>query len=364
MSLGLLIIRADASTAIGTGHVMRCLALAQGWRDAGGTVVFAMAESTSDIDARLQAERIEVAECRLSSDHERDALEFARLAHARETAWVVIDGYHLHSAYQAALKRLGLRVLVIDDCAQCDHYSADLVVDQNPQASEEMYASREAHVRLLLGTRFAMLRHDFQRWQNWHREIPDRAHRLLITMGGSDPDKLTIRLIASLRRISAPDLSVTVVAGGSNPHSVQLRQAIAEVHTSIRFLNQTDRMPELMAESDVAIICGGGTLWELLFMGCAAMSYSRTPEQAEIVAALEKIGAVRNLGTATTMDADSLVRNIAELLASSSARSKMAGIGRNLVDGKGIPRILEHLRREEVSHVSCLEHGADPVCTA
>src|SRR5580704_10852739 len=89
------------------------------------------------------------------------------------------------------------------------------------------------------------------------------------SLGGSDPDNLTLRLIETFPRISVPDLEITVVAGGSNPQLAELRRRVAELDLPIHLVGNASNMPDLMAQSDVAIICAGGTLWELLYMGCA-----------------------------------------------------------------------------------------------
>src|SRR5579864_771328 len=126
MSANTLLIRADASIAIATGHVMRCLALAQSWQDAGGNVVFAMAESTPAVDTRLRSEGMEIARIKDSSNSVQEAREVAALARDRDAAWVVVDGYRFDSEYQRTLKNAGLKLLFVDDLGQCQHYFADL----------------------------------------------------------------------------------------------------------------------------------------------------------------------------------------------------------------------------------------------
>ena len=88
-----LIIRADASIAIATGHVMRCLALAEAWQDAGGNVVFAMAESTPAIEARLHLEGMEIVQLNASPNSIEDARTVSALANDRQATWVIVDGY-------------------------------------------------------------------------------------------------------------------------------------------------------------------------------------------------------------------------------------------------------------------------------
>jgi len=97
----------------------------------------------------------------------------------------------------------------------------------------------------------------------------------------------------------------------------------------------------LMAQSDVAIICAGGTLWELLYMGCATLSYFRTPVQGQIIGELDDMGAVHSMGSVEDFDQNSLVRTVEETMACLDRRERMARLGRTLVDGEGIGRVLD-----------------------
>jgi spore coat polysaccharide biosynthesis predicted glycosyltransferase SpsG len=146
-----LLVRTDASVAIGTGHVMRCLALAQAWQQAGGNVVFAMAEATPSLEARLRISRIKVMRLSATAGSAEDAARTSAAARGEKADWVVVDGYQFDSAYQAALRAEGLKVLFIDDNGEAAPYSADLILNQNAHATEALYCNREKHVHLLLG---------------------------------------------------------------------------------------------------------------------------------------------------------------------------------------------------------------------
>src|SRR5579864_2413634 len=129
MSIGTLLIRADASVAIGTGHVMRCLALGQGWQDAGGRVVFAMAERTDAIQNRLSAESCEIATIASKAGTVEDAAQTVALASQQKCEWIVVDGYLFTAKYQADLKSADCKVLFLDDYGQAQHYSADFILN-------------------------------------------------------------------------------------------------------------------------------------------------------------------------------------------------------------------------------------------
>jgi len=348
MTLGTLMIRADASVAIGTGHVMRCLALAQKWQDSGGRAVFAMTESTPSLGRSLHTQGMQVVELK-SSAGTADAKELARVAQDHDATWVVVDGYAFDSEYQCTLKNAGLNLTFLDDYGQCGRYSADLVLDQNANAKEAMYRNREPYTRLLLGARFALLRREFRQRGPWTREIPGVARRLLITIGGSDPDNLTLGLIQTLQRNSALNVETTVVVGGSNPDLGRLQRTAQAARRPMRIVSDARNMAEIMAQSDMAIICGGGTLWELLYMGCPTLSYSRGAVQAGIVAELEAAGIIRNLGPVGDFDEGKLTDAVEDLAVSRHGREKMSLHGPTLVDGHGVDRVFQCLATEKAA---------------
>ena len=181
-----LLVRVDASTQIGTGHVMRCLALAQAWQDSGGNAVFVFAAKAPALKTRLKSEGIEVVHLFVQMGSAEDANEIARLAHELGASWLVIDGYHFGAEYQEIIKDSGLYLLFIDDYGHTDHYYADIVLNQNIYAHEGLYANRELYSQLLLGMGYVLLRREFRQWLGWQRETPKLAQKLLVTLGGSD----------------------------------------------------------------------------------------------------------------------------------------------------------------------------------
>src|SRR2546430_6705261 len=218
MSSQTLLIRADANVEIGTGHVMRCLALAQAWQDRGGDVVFAMAESSAGIDERLRLEQAQISRLDAMPGSADDAAQTASLAQELQADWAVVDGYHFDFAYQRFLKDTGLQLLIIDDYDHAGHYSADVVINQNISAKESLYTSRERYTRLCLGLDYVLLRREFKVWREWKREIAPVAKKILVTMGGSDPQNLTERVIGSLSSGDLKDLELIVVVGPGNPN--------------------------------------------------------------------------------------------------------------------------------------------------
>ena len=146
MSIGALLVRADVGPQIGSGHFMRCLALAQAWQEHGGTAIFLMAPGAGTLASRLKHNNI--SEVRLSSQpgSSADAKETSEIALRHQAAWVALDGYQFSSNYQRTLKDKIAHLLLFDDVADAERYYADLLLNQNAYATAEIYGTAPATV--------------------------------------------------------------------------------------------------------------------------------------------------------------------------------------------------------------------------
>jgi UDP-2,4-diacetamido-2,4,6-trideoxy-beta-L-altropyranose hydrolase len=342
-----LIIRADASVAIGTGHVMRCLSLAQAWQDAGGNVVFAMAESTPAIDARLRLEGMALFSLKSCPNSIQDAQNLVAVARHHQATWVVVDGYRFNSAYQYKVKNAGLKLLSVDDLGQCEHYFADLVLNQNVHAREQIYASREAYTRLLLGSCFAMLRRDFRRWSKWHREIAPHGRRVLVVMGGSDPDNITAVVLKALRKGEIDGLEVIAVVGGSNPH-INFLERFASQSPPIRLHRDAANMPELMAWADIAVSAAGSTCAEMCLLGLPAILLDLAENQTPVAEELGRRQAAIHLGSSKQVTVAEISEKVRSLLLSTELRVSLSQRSRELVDGEGAERVAAAIQGDDL----------------
>ena len=340
----LILVRADCSAEMGSGHVMRCLALAQAWQDDGGVAAFAMAAQSPATTARLAAEDIRVYPVAAAPGSPEDATQTIALARRLVTEWVVVDGYHFDADYQRAIRHAGLHLLAVDDFGHCAHYCASLILNQNSNASKDYYTHCENSTRLLLGLPFVLLRREFTRWLGWRRELQPLGRFLLVTMGGADPGNVTPQVMASLTRMRSTDLAATVVVGGANPHYDDVVAAAASSAIAFDIQRNIQDIPEYMARADLAIIAAGGTLWELMFMGCPTMVFARTPLQESILLDLERQGALVYLGYEDAIDQDRLAATTDKLVRSADDRHGLTLAGKRLIDGHGAARVLRAMR--------------------
>src|ERR1700687_5984454 len=327
MKPSVLLIRADASFAIGTGHVMRCLALVQAWQDAGGTASLAAAELPDALLPRVTAERISLCPIHATPGSLDDAGETIALAQRLKANWVVIDGDRFGSDFLELVRGAGLRLMLIDDFANRESFPADLIVNPNFDEDGEPYRRRGSNARVLAGPTYTLLRREF-RQASEKREIRQTGNRILVTLGGSDPEHLTPKIAETLARCS--DFEVTVIAGAGYENAGELRKMNAN---NLRVVFNATNMAQIMQDCDQAVIALGGTLWELLSAGCAVLGYSRNSTQAGIVRALRDRGVVVDMGETRHFDQEKLVASVKELAASPDTRKRMADLGHTLVDG-------------------------------
>lgn len=185
--MAVILIRADASPTIGTGHVMRCLAVAEALRDQGHEALFAAVESTPAIDRRLSADGFRHVTIAGPVGEAADLAATRSLLRREHGSAVMLDGYRFGEAYRAGLQAAGARVLAWDDLGDGTPLHADLVVNAAPQAAALPYDAMAPGAVLLLGPGYAPLRREVRLAAQAPR--PDIAGRpvLLVTFGGSDP---------------------------------------------------------------------------------------------------------------------------------------------------------------------------------
>ena len=351
--------RADASVAMGSGHIMRCLALAQVWQDSGGQVVFAARELTPAIARRLRAEGMEIETCGLSNLKE-DAGVLAALSRRRCATTVVVDGYQFDSAYQRDLRDFGLHVLWIDDIGQCGPYCAHVVLNQNAYAHAGMYINRDPGTKLLLGPHYLLLRKEFFPWQLRSRKVAVVPRRLLVMMGGSDSENFITRVITAIQTAGVGALEITVVIGGSNPHRESLYDLASRSPENIRLLVDVKNMAEVMADADLAISAAGHTCYELALLQVPMVLISLAENQILAARAMAHAHAAIDGGWFGSFESKRFGQLIQNAAQNYDLRCRLAQNAQRLVDGRGAYRTFQCLRQnaaESSEGLSTLQAG-------
>lgn len=335
-----LLLRADASSKIGTGHVMRCLALGQAWQDAGGEVTLAWSEMPPALVSRLQAEQFATERLVAPLASRPEAEETARLARACDAAWVVVDGYRFYAGYHQHLHDSGLSVMALDDMAHLERYPVDLLLNQNLAATAALYRGKVAErTELLIGPRYSLLRREFRSAFPARASVAGRARRVLVSFGGGDSENLTSRVLRRMAATIVGACEVVVLVGAANRHVDELRRFAPTLPFPCELRVDVRNVAEAMAWADVAITAAGSTVWELVSMRLPALIGAIEENQLAGLAALRSVPFF-HAGRFTDLLAWDLGVEIERLLQVATGNGIAADI-----DAHGASRVVEQMDR-------------------
>ena len=349
----------DASRDIGTGHVMRCLAVANEAKRRDWECIFVLRDPDDGIVKYINSFDHRVKEL-ISADREKttyhttahgdwlpvsqtqDANETLKLICELDPDWIIVDHYALDATWLSIVEKSNAKILVIDDLGDRE-LICDVLLDQNLGASAEKYHGKlPSKCQLLLGPTFALLRSEFKDWRE--RSLEGRLNRnvenILITMGGVDTDNYTLRTLIELTKSKYAKTCVfTVVIGSSYPHTDALHEFVEEKKLRISVLSNVKNMAEIMSKSDLCIGAGGSTSWERCCLGLPTISFAIADNQIGVLAELEK-----EICTIIS-DLEKISSDFEKLLSEEHSQQlkKLSLNSSKVTDGNGIKLLLERL---------------------
>lgn len=338
-----LIIRADGSTNIGTGHLIRCLSLARVWKNLKGDVTLITSSNIQSIINRFKQCGVKIINIpdigkTIEKNLSRNWVD------ENPDSWFVLDGYDFIGDYQETIKSGAVKLMVIDDFASSEFYCADILLNQNVAVEKNLYNNKIiGETKFLLGTKFALISPDFDKWRGQTPNISKIARRILIFLGGGDPDNQTAKVLRSVNSLTTLDLEIKVIVGPANPHYKSIEHEARSTRHKIDLIKASRHMPQLMNWADVAICAGGSTCWELSFMGVPMLNMSIARNQLEIVSGLTKIGASINLGWHEQVEEGHIANELETICFDSYKRKNMSQIGQQITDGYGCERVISYM---------------------
>lgn len=354
-------IRTDASLQIGTGHVMRCLTMADALRRHGAQSTFICRPHAGHLLDLIQQRGHTVTLLApaddalhtpadpshakwLGTDWARDAEQTQQALGDQVVDWLVVDHYALNRRWEQALRSHTKRIMVIDDLADRAH-DCDLLLDQNLGRQSKDYFGLLSHdTQTLIGPAYALLRPEFAQWRehSLQRRAQPQLKNLLITMGGVDQANATGQVLDALTRCKLPaDLNITVVMGPTAPWLAQWQSQAAAMPRPTQVLSGVSNMAQLMAESDLCIGAAGGSALERCALGL--------PTLVLILAANQHSGAMalQSLDAAWVADDAQQLRVQMSALSSkdtqASALQKMSQAAAKLATGNGTSQLVKLL---------------------
>jgi UDP-2,4-diacetamido-2,4,6-trideoxy-beta-L-altropyranose hydrolase len=361
VSVPQLLIRTDASTRVGTGHVMRMLALAQAWQQRGGEVKFVYCECPAGLQIRLRQEGFSSQNIPAEPGSLADLDAFLRILKSTSGSYVALDGYQFGFDYQQSVRRRAAASLVVDDYGHLDRYSCDVLLNQNPTAGDLNLQARAGEALVLEGLAYALLRREYLNHPRQLRGIGDGPLNLLVTLGGSDENNFTGKILRSLRGLEDQIAGLRVLVGAANPHQSDLRAYLRHFPCPSELLVNVTDMPGELAQADAAICAGGSTCWEMAYMGVPVAVVTLAENQRAIGRALERMGAAILLGWHEDLTSESLAAGLSRFLCDASLRHRISSKLCSLVDGKGASRVLAAMQSLRIDLVPAQESDSHRV---
>jgi len=343
VNMNTLIFCVDSYSSIGTGHFMRCFALAQHWKEKGGNVVFITYCENDFLVEKLKREKFNINLLSSPYPNYKDLDYIKDIFLFYNNAWVILDGYQYDEKYQKFVKEIGKRFLVIDDMAHLDYYYADIVLNQNLHASDLNYNCNR-YTELLCGTKYVILRKEFMKWRGFKRKIPKVIKRLLIIMGGVDRQNFTEKVIRLLNRIEIPEMEIIVVVGPLNKNYSRIKRNISEGKLKVKVIRDVLDISKLMIWADIAISSGGTTVWEAAFMGLPTIVGRTTLAEDYLVNGINKYKLFLDIGWFENCTEEVLYKKINMIMNNRDLYIRMSRLAQQLVDGYGVDRIIEKIQ--------------------
>lgn len=326
-------IRTDMNQRIATGHMMRCLAIADAVKALGGETIFLVADRHAEQLLAAKGYRYYI----LNSpwDQMEEELDCLLEIISKECIEkILVDSYQITETYLKKLKKY-VKIVLIDDLYLFDYPVNEIICYANYYRQFEY--SRMNYEALYLGTKYAPLRQAF--YPNKKKRIEDKIHRILICSGGSDCYGIVKDLLDKLKNQYE---WIDAICGRYSDSFDTLHEAY-HTYSNIRVLKTVDDMENYMAQADVVISAGGTTLYELCAMGTPAISYALADNQLRNVEQFHEDGIILYAGDVRKQDIISNIMNYLEQYEQASVRLEKSKKMQELVDGKGALRIAELL---------------------
>lgn len=353
-------LRVDASVQMGTGHVMRCLTLADALAARGARCRFIHREHPGHMadairtrghgvsllkpaEAAIEAGATGDYACWLGVPLEEDAEQTIRMLDPEPLDWLIVDHYAIDTAWHSQLRPYARFIAAIDDIANRPH-DTDLLIDQN--YSTEGAARYDGLVRdsatRLCGPQWALLHPAYAEHRTAAYERKPRFETVFVFFGGADPDNWSGRVLEALSTPELAQLHVDLVLGTSNPNRSALESQAAR-RGLVTLHRPQPHLASLMANADLAIGAGGATTWERCCIGLPSVVISIAENQRPTCEALASANTIRYLGHHDQVTKSTITNGIQSLLADTDSRKLMAQNGMEMVDGLGAKRVADYM---------------------
>ena len=370
--------RVDASLQIGTGHLMRCLTLANKLKENGVINTFICRHIPESLQTKVREQghelillpkRIEqldevgigyLAHAKwLYTTQTNDAQDVLEAVIDRKCDWLIVDHYALDVVWETKLRHVTKKILVIDDIADREH-DCDVLLDQNFYVDmQSRYVDKvPKHCQQLLGPRYALLRPEFLLARQQAKVRSGVVKRILVFFGGVDADNYTGMTLSAMQNLDLNGIAIDVVIGAQHPNRDELL-SICKANNFVCHI-QTQHMAALMLQADLSIGAGGSATWERCCLGLPTIAISTADNQTAQIRDAAFSGLIYVIEANTNLP-ELIERHLLTMIESSIFRQVLSTSAMGSVDGRGILRVIGKMSLSGIVIRKALEQDSEQI---
>lgn len=362
-----MVFRVDASQSIGTGHVMRCITIAQYLKKNSVNSIFICRRFSGNLIHFIEEQGFKVCSLEdntrnipasasnydqwLGDSWQNDANDTLKILDELLVSWLIIDHYAVDENWEGYVNTHKLfKICVIDDLADRRH-KCDLILDQTYLRQADNYSQLvPEYCQILAGSSYALLREEFVIKRNIcspHKldrfNSKDKLH-VLINMGGIDQNNTLGDIVDALAKSEiSQKFDYTIVVGKNYPHQYELKDKLNRTNLNYDLIVNATNMSDLMYDCDFAIGAAGSTTWERCCLGMPSILLCIAENQRDIMSALMKNEIALVIESRDQIE-NKLEYYLKLLIKNHNALLKKMSIkASSIVDGKGVDRLGQYI---------------------
>ena len=277
-----ILVRADSSSYIGTGHIMRDLVLAKQYKNEN--IIFATQDLVGNINHKIEEENYKI-ELLKSNDFE----ELNKLVKKFEIDMIIIDNYDIDYNFEKKLKEdnSSLKIFVLDDTYE-KHF-CDILLNHNIYADEKKYKNKvPENCELRCGAKYILLRDEFLEAKKAKNRVNKKNKTIFLGLGGADHKNLNIKILKLVEKFKK-SLKVNLVTTTANKNLEELKEYCKDKKW-INLQINSNEVAKLMSKSDFSIVTPSVTANEIFYLDLPMIAIKTAKNQNQMHKYLKKKG--------------------------------------------------------------------------
>lgn len=322
--------RVDSSKNIGSGHVIRCLRIANKLRDKNADCSFICKELSGNLIKLIKDHGFkvflltnEIIKYNENSsiivdklfNWKNDALQTAKILKNLQTNTLIVDHYDIDKKWEEYQKPYCKKIMAIDDLDNRIH-SVDIILDQNLFPNiQRRYLNSNKNCKKFIGLEYAFLDPNFIKKRKLIKRQKKEVSKIFIYLGNTGSSNILRRILKVFIDNSLNKFKVEVIFTGDAEERNKIIN-LSKNHKFIKLLDTQPNLADIMSSADLSIGAGGLTTWERIYLGLPSAVVTVADNQKECSEYLNSLGLIWLIGHHDQVGDNKITDDIKKLLSS------------------------------------------------